>query len=457
MNLNFDLRLTQEQKLIMTQKMQLSIKMLQMSGFELQQYIDKELQENPVLEANYNKEESSTEKNEIDYKKVLEYLKFDDYGHKDYVNNNEDEVSPFNFISSEKSLKDFLEEQILELQENQYIKEICRYIVENLDYRGYLDSSTENISREIKSSIEDTEYSLKIIQSLEPNGIGCRDLKECLKIQLNKRGVEDKVLFSIIDNYLELIAQNKINVISKEIGISKERVQEYIDLIKTLEPKPSRGFYTGENVKYIVPDAFIRKINEEYHIIMNDNLLPKLNVNSLYKSIILKDEKSDKTSEYVKDKINSAMFLIKSIEHRKSTMHRVLEEIIKRQRPFFDKGKEYLKPMTLKEVADNIGVHESTVSRAIREKYVYTNMGTLRIRDLFTTAIVSKDFGEDISVVKIKNKLEEYVREEDKKKPLSDQKLSEMLKENGMNISRRTVAKYREELGIKSSSKRKRF
>ncbi|WP_035292003.1 RNA polymerase factor sigma-54 [Clostridium sp. KNHs214] len=458
MKLDFNLKLTQEQKLVMTQQMQLSIKMLQMSGFELQQYIGKELQENPVLDATYN-EENSIENNrdKVDYKKFIEYLEFDNYSSKNYVNNDEEEVSPFNFISNEKSLKDFLEEQILELQEQEYIKEICRYIMENLDNRGYLDNTVENMAKEIDAKEEHIEYALKIIQSLEPDGIGCRDLKECLKIQLIKKDIEDKKIFLLIDNYLELLADNKIADISKKLSVSVEEAQRYADLIKTLEPKPSRGFYTGESVKYIAPDAYIKKINGDYHIIMNDSVLPKLNINPIYRSIILNGEKKDDTVEYVKDKINSAMFLIKSIEQRKSTIYRVLEEILKLQREFFDYGKEHLKPMTLKEIANAIEVHESTVSRAIRDKYIYTNQGTIKIKDLFTTAISSSYLGEDISVIKIKNKIEEYVDKENKKKPLSDQKICEMLVEEGMNISRRTVAKYREELGIKSSSKRKRF
>ncbi|WP_138203748.1 RNA polymerase factor sigma-54 [Haloimpatiens lingqiaonensis] len=458
MKLDFNLKLTQEQKLVMTQQMQLSIKMLQMSGFELQQYIEKEMQENPVLDANYSEENHiENNKDKIDYKKFIEYLEFDNYSSKNYVNTDDEEVSPFNFITNEKSLKDFLEEQILELHEDEYTKEICRYIVGNLDARGYLDNTIENMAKEIHANKENLEYALGIVQGLEPYGIGCRDLKECLKIQLKNKNIENEKLLALIDNYLELLAENKIADIAKKLSISVQEAQKYTDLIKTLEPKPSRGFYTGESVKYIIPDAYIRKINDEYHIIMNDSVLPKLNINPVYKSIILNGEKKDGTVEYVKDKINSAMFLMKSIEQRKSTIYKVLEEILKRQRDFFEYGKEHLKPMTLKEVANEIQVHESTVSRAIKDKYIYTNIGTIKIKDLFTTAISSVDSGEDVSVVKIKNRIEEYVNKEDKKKPLSDQKICDMLIEEGMNISRRTVAKYREELGIKSSSKRKRF
>ncbi|MFD3155864.1 RNA polymerase factor sigma-54 [Haloimpatiens sp. FM7330] len=460
MKLDFNLKLTQEQRLVMTQQMQLSVKMLQMSGFELQEYIGKEVEENPVLDAEYDTNSNLKEKNnEIDYKKFIEYLNFDNYSGKNYYRNEEETVSPFTFISNKKSLKDYLNEQIIEVNEGEYTKEICKYIVENLDNRGYLDNTVENICEEIEAKKDDVEYALKVVQSLEPDGIACGDLKECLKIQLNKKGIKDENLFGLIDDCLELLANNKLGEISKKLKIKKSEVQRYVDFIRTLEPKPARGFYTGENVKYIAPDAYIRKIDGEYHIIMNDDILPKLKISPLYKNIVSSEnnDNDNDTADYVKKKINNAMFLIKSIQHRKSTIYRVLEQIIDLQRDYFDYGKEYLKPMTLKEISYRIDMHESTVSRAIRDKYIYTNKGIVKIKDLFTVGISSQAYGDDISTIKIKNKIKECIESEDKKKPLSDQKICDILKKEDMNISRRTVAKYREELGIKSSSKRKRF
>ena len=460
MDLGFNLSISQEQKLIMTQQMQLSIKILQFSSYELTQFVDKQLQENPLLEVNYEeikKEESSKESLDelLKYKNIIKNFQGYNYG---YINNhdNAEEVSPFNFISSKKSLKEYLLEQIIYLDENDYIKSICNYIIEGIDNRGYLVEDIESISKELKVSSILVCKALDIVQDLEPFGIAARGLKECLKIQCNKQGIKDEKIYIIIDNYLEDIAENRYSNIGKELNISAKKAQMYGDFIKSLQPKPASGFYTGEETKYIVPDAYIKKIGQEYIILMNEGTTPKLTINNLYKDIINKNE--DKYAvEYVKEKLNNASYLIKSIEQRKSTIHRVLEEIIKIQKEYFDKGRKYLKPMTLKEVSERLGVHESTVSRAIREKYVHTDRGIIRIKSLFTTAIEGKCDKENFSSITVKNMIEVLIKEENKQKPLSDQNIVNVLKKKGVNISRRTVAKYREEMGIKSSMGRKRF
>lgn len=453
--MDFGLNLTQEQKLIMTQQMQLSVKLLQMSTYELQQYVDKELQENPVLDVKDS--DRLKDNNAIDHKELIKYLEFDDYSHQSYNKEQDEEVSPFTFISEKKSLKSYLKEQILELNEKDYLKNICLYIIENIDGRGYLDGSIEEISKYLKISNSTAMKALSIVQSLEPDGIGARDIKECLKIQLKKKGIDNENLFKVIDNYLEYIGENRYNSIAKELNIDVKDAQRYGDTIKSLEPKPSRGFYTGEEVKYIIPDAYIKKIDNEYFIIMNEDIAPKLSVNQIYKEII--NNNDDKQAvDYVKEKMNNAIFLIKSIEHRKSTIYRVLEKILEIQREYFDNGEAYLKPMTLKEISDSLNMHESTISRAIREKYIYTSRGTIKIKDLFTTGITSTSMnGEDISTNLIKKKIKELVDNEDKTKPLSDQQICDIINKQDMNISRRTVAKYREEIGIKSSKGRKRF
>lgn len=455
MNMDFGLNLTQEQKLVMTQEMQLSVKLLQMSGFELQEYVEKEIQENPVLDAKVLAD-NTEQNNKMDYKELMKYFEFDNYSHHNYEKKDDDDVSPFSFISEKKSLKEYLKEQIRDLGVKDFIKSICLYIIENIDDRGYLEIKDEEITEDLKISMPLTKHCIEIIHSLEPSGIGARDLKECLKIQIRKKGIEEEAIFEIIDNHLELLAENKYNHIAKILNIDVKKAQEYGDIIKTLHPKPSRGFFTGEEVKYITPDAYIKKIDNEYFIIMNDDMLPKLSINQIYKEII-RDENDKDAVDYVKDKLNSAMFLIKSIQHRKSTIYTVLEKILETQRDYFDYGDEYLKPMTLKEIAEELGVHESTISRAIRDKYIYTNKGTIRIKDLFTTAISSNTSGEDISVKIIKKSIKDLIDKEDKSKPLSDQVICDLINKEGMNISRRTVAKYREEMGIKSSKGRKRF
>ncbi|SFB28146.1 RNA polymerase, sigma 54 subunit, RpoN/SigL [Clostridium frigidicarnis] len=456
MKMDFMLNLTQEQKLIMTQKMQLSIKLLQMSGIELQEYIDKELQENPVLEAKNNEEnEESTIQDRIDYKELIKYFEFDNYGSQSLGNYDNDEVSPFTFISNPTSLEEYLEQQIIELNENDYLEILCKYIIENIDARGYLPMSIEEMAKEISADVKDLQKALTIIQGLEPDGIGARDLRECLKIQLEKKEMKNEKIFKMVENHLQNIADNKYQVIARDLKITPKEAQGYGDMIKTLEPKPSRGFYTGEKVKYISPDAYIKKINDDYVIVMNESITPKLSINNLYKEII--NNENDKNAvDYVKNKMNGAMFLIKSVEQRKSTIYRVLEKIIEKQKDFLDNGMNYLKPMTLKEIADELEVHESTVSRAIRDKYVYIPRGTIRIKDFFTQGVTNV-LEEDVSVVNIKNEIKLLIDKEDKKKPLSDQVICDELNKKDMNISRRTVAKYREEIGIKSSSKRKRL
>lgn len=461
MEMNFNLNLTQEQKLIMTQQMQLSIKLLQMSTNDLREYIEKEFLENPVLEVQYESLENKTkEQDRLEYKELIKYFESDNYGSQSYSDYSEDSVSPFTFISNPKSLKEHLLEQIIDIPIDDYLRSICSYMIESLDNRGYLDVSTKEIEEELGCGKENVKRALILLHNLEPAGIGARDIKECLILQLKRLGKDNEMLEKIINNHLEDLADNKYQLIGKALKITAKEAQSFGDLIKTLEPKPSRGFYTGENMKFIIPDAEIKKIGNEFFIVMNDKVLPKLSINSMYNEI-LRDNDDKDAVKYIEEKIDKALFLVKSIDHRKTTLHKVLEKIVKKQRGYFEKGESALIPMTLKEVAEEIDMHESTISRAIREKYILTSFGTIKIKDLFTNGIQTNGKNsnkiEDISVVNIKKIIEKMVNEEDKVKPLSDQIICEKLNKNGMNISRRTVAKYREEIGIKSSSKRKRF
>lgn len=463
MKLDYSMNMTQEQRLILTQNMQQSIKLLQMSLHDLREYIDKEYSENPILEVNeerpsYEDIHSSDEisnDDKYDYKKMVEELYSDDYKEKLESNySSEEAISPLNFIEKKISLKDYLLEQLVESNIDQYTLSICKYIVESLDYRGYLEIPIEELAEELKISEEIVEKALKVVQTLEPYGIGARNIQECLIIQSIKLNILDNIIENIILNHLENIAENKFEIVGKALGISAREAQRYGDLIKKLEPKPSRGFYTGEEVNYIIPDAEIKNIDGEFFILMNESVLPKLMINKTYKEILQNNGDSE-TNAYVKDKINQAMFLIKSIEQRKNTLYKVLECLVDRQKEFFKFGKQHIKPLTLKEVAEIIKVHESTVSRAVKDKYVLTSFGTIKIKDLFASGVSSND--DDMATIQIKNEIKKIINEENKAKPFSDQAISDMLSEKKMNISRRTVAKYREELGIKSSSMRKRL
>ena len=464
MNLNYRMKMTQEQRLILTQNMQQSIKLLQMSLHDLREYIDNEYSENPVLEVNeeiisYDDSQVSEEMNtedRYDYKKIVEELYSDNYKNASEKSYSDEEVSPLNFIEKKISLKDYLQEQLVEVNIDEYMLTICKYIVESLDNRGYLEISIEELAKELNISEDVVDKALKLVQSLEPYGIGSRSIKECLLIQSSKLNILDDRIEKIISNHLENIAENKYELVAKDLNISPREAQRYGDLIKKLEPKPSRGFYTGEEVNYIIPDAEIKNMDGEFIILMNERVLPRLMINKTYKDV-LQNNQDLETNAYVKDKINQALFLIKSIEQRKNTLNKVLECVINKQKDFFKFGKQYIKPLTLKEVAEIIEVHDSTVSRAIKDKYVLTSYGTIKIKDLFASGLSSKNNEEDMATIKIKDEIKRIINEENKGKPLSDQIISSMLGNTNMSISRRTVAKYREELGIKASSMRKRL
>lgn len=454
MQMDFKLNISQKQKLILTQIMKQSINILQMSAYELREYIKKEFEENPILEAEFNLIES---RENIDNTQSAKYLndRYDE-GY-NYKYNNEDEVSVFNFISDKKSLKDYLHEQLGEVKSDIKIKKIVSYMIESLDSRGYLENTLEEICNDLGVNKEVGKNALKILQSLEPCGIGARNLKECLLIQLKNKGILDEIIKEIILKYLEYIADCKYNYIAKELKITPKKVQAYGDIIKTLEPKPARGYYTGEEIKFIIPDAYIVKIRGEYSVIMNKDIIPNITINNLYKQEIL-NGKNKREVEYVKEKVNDAINLINNVEQRNTTILKLLECIVKKQKEYFENGQEYLKPMTLRDLADEMGFHESTVSRAIKDKYILTSRGTVKIKDLFCNGIVSCGInGDDVSTNTIKNKIKKLVKLENKSKPLSDQAICDLLNKEDIVISRRTVAKYREELGIKSSAKRKRF
>jgi RNA polymerase sigma-54 factor len=424
-----------------------------MSNFELVEYLNEEIQENPVIDADFSKIEVNENFEKSDYNKLSEHSGNDNYS--SGVAYGEEKVSPFNFISEKKSLKDYLKEQLGELDENDKIKDICMYIIEGINSSGYFTDDLDETSKFLNVDRKNVEDALEIIKTFDPSGIGAVNLIDCLKIQADDKGLLDDKLELIISNHLEDIGDNRYIKIAKELNISVKQAQQYGDEIKTFQPKPSSGFYTGDEVKYINPDAYIESIGDELYIIMNDTSLPNLSINNIYKDILNGNEDKN-AKKYVREKITSATFLIKSISMRRSTVQKVLEQIVDIQKKYFLIGDSFLEAMTLKDISERIDMHESTVSRAIKEKYVYTNRGIIRIKDLFTTAIINSN-SEDISVNKIKDEVQKLIESEDNAKPLSDQNISDVLADKDFKVSRRTVAKYREEMGIKSSTKRKRF
>lgn len=472
MKMGFELNLTQTQKLIMTPELRQAIQILQYNNVELMEFINKQLEVNPFLEPmdknseTISKEEQSMElekseknesKDEIDWKDVIE--KYDDISYKAYGNTvNSDEKQSFESYTSKKmSLKDYLMLQLGVSVKTKKEKRIGEFIIESLDKKGYLGCSLQDISLLLNEDVNEVERILKIIQTLDPIGVGARNLSECLMIQLKDKGIQDKNAYIVVEKHLEDVATNKIQKIAKDLHITVKRVQNICDIIKMLEPKPARGFVVdSDNIRYIVPDVSIEKIGEEYVIIVNDSNLPMLTISDYYKNMItnLDDKEANK---FLTDKLNSSMWLIKSIEQRRMTLYKVVQSILKFQRKFFDEGNSAIKPLVLKAVAEDIGVHESTVSRATNGKYVQTPRGIFELKYFFASSLGTENDGDVVSSTSVKTQIQNLIANENTQKPLSDQKIADILGKNGVSISRRTVAKYRDEMRISASSMRRRF
>jgi len=470
MKMGFELNLSQTQKLIMTPELRQAIQILQFNNVELMEFIYKQLEVNPFLESVDNKSqetgpsnerenedsyEDRSKNDEIDWREVTE--KYDDLSYKAYEKNlDTDEKQSFESYTSKKmSLKDHLMVQLGVSVKANKEKRIGEFIIESLDNKGYLGCSLQDISLLLNEDVVEVERVLRMIHTFDPAGVGARSLSECLMIQLKEKGIQDKNAYTIAESYLEDIATNKVQKIAKELK-SVTRVQSICDIIKMLEPKPSRGFIVdSDNIRYIVPDVTIEKINDEYIIIVNDNNLPTITISNYYKNMINNFDDKE-ANKFLSDKLNSSMWLIKSIEQRRMTLYKVTESILKFQRKFFDEGKTALKPLVLKDVADDIGVHESTVSRATNGKYVQTPRGLFELKYFFASSISESD-GGGISSTSVKTQIQKLINEEVPQKPLSDQKIAEILSDEGINISRRTVAKYRDEMRIPASSMRRRY
>lgn len=460
MRLGFDLALQQTQKLVMTPELRQAIKLLQFNSNELREYLETQMESNPLIEM-----EIKNNKENVDIDKISDKID-NDIDWKDYANQYDDisykssnikskEYNYENFITKEESLKNHLLFQLDLTLFKDSDKLIGRNIIENIDKNGYLTSSISEISNELGVGEEKAQDILEIIQTFDPIGVGARDLKECLKIQLRDKNFDNPDILAIIDNHLEDVGNNRLNKISKDLNINIKRVQGICDIIKTLEPKPGRGFPSDDDdIRYVTPDVVLEKIDGEYVIIVNDITAPRLSINNFYKNMLSTQGDND-ISKFINNKLNSAMWLIKSIEQRRMTIYKVVSSIVKYQNDFFEKGQKYLKPLTLKEIADDIEMHESTVSRATNGKYVQTPRGIFELKYFFSSGIGTDAGG--VASTGIKSMIKDLIDNEHPKKPLSDQKIADLLKDKNIKISRRTVAKYRDELNIPSSSKRRRY
>lgn len=467
MRMTYSLSLEQTQKLVMTPELRQAITILQLSSIELSEYIEQEILNNPVLEI---KEDSAKENNDDledvkledkeDSKEEIDWEEyFQDSNNYDYknskVNYDQEEYSYENFITKAPTLQEHLIFQLqLSLLPKEYMR-IGEFLIGSLNRNGYLTCSTQDIAKILKVGVDEVEKVLELIQTFDPLGVGARNIEECLLIQVYQQDIKNPNVEIVIKSHLKELAEGRYSKIAEALNISLKEVQEIKDIIQSLEPKPGRNFQDS-GVQYVVPDAIIKKVDGEYIIIINDTTAPRLTINNFYRELLSSESKGSSISKFLENRFESALWLIKSIDQRRMTLYNVVNSIVEVQRDFFEKGIHYLKPLTLKDIADMIGVHESTVSRATNGKYVQTPRGTYELKFFFSSGIDNVR-GDATSSESIKKMLKDIIDNEDSYNPYSDQKITDMFKQKGIIISRRTIAKYRDELNIPPSTRRKRY
>lgn len=447
MKMNFGLDLVQTQKLNLTQELKQSLEILQMNRYELESLIYEEVNENPTLEAE--------KKDEIDWEKYLRDLSENTYrtAGSYYESVDDDQVSnPENYIAEKENLYDHLKNQLLLLDLKREVQKAAAYIIRTLDKDGYFREEMESAAKNANTGLKNLEEALAAVQSLEPAGIGARSLEECLLIQLRDQGSDDPVLHRMIREDLSGLAAKKYAFLCKKYAVDESCMKSYILKIRSLNPRPA-AFLSEEDNAYVLPDVLVEKDEEHLTVRLNHESVPKLRINTFYEKL-LKESEAKEARDYIKERLNRSLFLIRSVDQRKNTILRVAEEIVEMQRDFFLLGKGHLRSMVLRDIAEKTGFHESTISRTVNGKYMLTPMGLFEFRFFFTSG-VSGDDGEIVSNRNIKERIRQLIEKEDKRRPLSDQRICNMLCSEGIHISRRTVAKYREEEGLLSSSARK--
>ncbi|RTZ90092.1 MAG: RNA polymerase sigma-54 factor [Deltaproteobacteria bacterium] len=465
------LKLTQQ--LVMTPQLQQALKLLQMSRLELLQTIRQEILENPVLMEETEiteipEEEIPDVEKEIPDSEMEMLLDFNWEAYLDshslsssYPDNYEmSESAPNyeNFVQARSSLyKDLLWQWRLN-SPNDRIFEIGKYVIGNLNDNGYLNASYEELSRdleELKPTRDEFESTLSLIQQLDPPGIAARDLSECLLLQLRTRTPRNLIAEEIVRNHLPLLKSRDVTALAKKLSISKDIVIEAFHVISELDPKPGRTL-TQDPIYHVIPDAYVYKVDDDFLIVLNSEDIPTLRINPLYRTLLRKKKDLNKEAqEFIEKKMRSAIWLIKTVQQRHKTIYRVTESIVRFQRDFLDNGIQYLKPMVLKDVADDIGMHESTVSRVTQGKYIATPQGLFEFKFFFTSSLESTQ-GGSVSAESVKHMIRQIILNEDPKNPLSDEQVANLLKRYHIKIARRTVAKYREAMRILPSKDRKK-
>lgn len=470
------LALRQTQRLVMTPMLQQAIQLLQLSTLELQELLQKELTENPMLEETTPDEGPGTEppveggsvdamppdattapeptapSAELPFD-VTEIM-FGPPEERTLVQQEEHEDTRFeNYLGTTASLADHLYEQLRVLVGTPEVRMAAEAIIGNLDEDGYLRVPLDEVSEKAGLPPEALEPALALVQGFEPTGVGARDLRECLLIQLRAQEEPDPLAVEILESHFEAFQRCRHADLARTLKRDPDRVQEAIDEIAALEPKPGRRFAPADT-RYVIPDVHVYKTDDGYAIVLNDDGIPRLRINPYYRSMLGRSQ-SDEARRYVEDRLRSAIWLIKSVHQRQRTLYRVTNSIVKFQKDFLDRGLSHLRPLALRDVAEDIQMHESTVSRVTTSKYVETPQGLFELKFFFHSGIRDSRQGDKVSSISVKKMIQDLVVQERAQRPLSDQEIMRHLQRGGLEIARRTVAKYREELGILPSHQRR--
>ncbi len=485
MALEQKLNLRLSQRLVMTPSLQQAIKLLQMSKLELEEVLNQEMVENPLLE---EEQEETAEAERVEeaaagsapgalpasagesvqegaperQRDSFEEIDFDSY-FQDYLDTaynprqyEESEQVPLeNTLSRPPGLQEYLTWQLSMSDANPAVREIATYLIGNLDEDGYLRVTREEIQSAGYTRSADVEAGLALVRSFDPPGICAFDLPDCLMLQIRALGIENLLIEKVVTQHWQEFLNRQFPQLARTLGVGMSELQAVVEIIKNLEPKPGRK-HSIERTIYVEPDVAVRKIGDEYVIQLNEDGLPKLRISAAYRRMLRGGNGAigEEAASYLKEKMRSAVWLIKSLDQRQRTIYKVAESIVRHQRGFLDHGIEHLRPLVLRDVANDIGMHESTVSRVVSNKYMHTPRGLFPMKYFFHSGIDSTT-GSDVSSLSIKNKIARLIAEEDARRPHSDARIMQRLRAEGIQIARRTVAKYREELKIPSSSQRK--
>jgi len=485
MLLKQQLRQRQVQKLMLAPALQQAIKLLPLTNLDLIEVINNELSQNPMLEIDEESIEKQGEevgqKDKTEVNKEQEKLKedsgikedintsqlgdergfeayFQEYFDNDlrsYVTEKKETPALENFVSKSASLWDHLNWQANLTFFDEKDREIAEYIIGNINEDGYLCSSVEEIAKTINTSVEKINKIRDKIRIFDPVGIGSLTLKEVLLTQMEYSGIGDEKTRKIVEDYLSLLEKSNFLKLAKELEISLLELKSHIEIIRSLEPIPGRKF-SQEKTFYVVPDIIVEKEGDKLKIKLNDDSLPHLRINSYYKKFLAQSEKDNiEARQFLKDNMKKAFWFLRSLDQRNRTIYKVADYIVKKQKDFIEKGIEYIKPLTLIELAQEIGVHESTVGRVVANKYIMTPRGIFPLKYFFHKSLQGV-FGEEVSSLRVKEKIKKLVENEDKKSPLSDIEIMDLLARANFKIARRTVSKYRKKLNIQPSHIRKR-